>query len=42
MRLGDTPAASARRISPIDTMSDPAPSSLNRRTTARLELAFMA
>ena len=42
MRSGGTPAASARRISPSETMSAPAPSSARVRSTARLELAFTA
>jgi hypothetical protein len=39
---GATPTASARRISPSDTVSAPAPSSANVRTTARFGLAFRA
>ena len=42
MRSGGTPAASARRISPSDTVSAPAPSLARVLSTEMLELAFTA
>ena len=42
MLSGAMPAASARRISPSETTSAPAPASAKVRITARLALAFTA
>ena len=42
IRSPGTPAARARRYSPSETTSMPAPSEAISRTTARLELAFIA
>ena len=42
IRSAGMPPASARRISPSDTTSAPAPSFASVRMTARLELAFSA
>ena len=42
MRAGGTPAASARWISPADTVSAPAPSRASVAITAMLPLAFTA
>ena len=42
MVSGLAPAASARRSSPSDTTSSPAPSSTKVRITDWLEFAFMA
>ena len=37
---GSAPTLSARKISPRETMSTPAPSATSARSTARFELAF--